>query len=80
MLGSTVQVAIIPIEKLCLANCLQVCRYRDTKKTYCIVQALDRSARGNLEEGLIFAGTNGGRAKKIITVRELIAELVTNSG
>ncbi len=67
------------IDKKCLANCMQVCRCRDTKETYCIVRALDRAARGNVEEGLIFAGTNAGRAEKIVPVKELMAELVTNS-
>lgn len=67
------------IDKRCLANCLQVCRCRDTKETYCIVQALDRAARGNVEEGLIFAGTNAGRSDKILPVKELMAELIANS-
>ena len=67
------------LDKKCLANCLQVCRCRDTKETYCIVRALDRAARGNVEEGLIFAGTNAGRAEKIVPVRELMAELIANS-
>lgn len=67
------------LDKKCLANCLQVCRCRDTKETYCIVRALDRAARGNVEEGLIFAGTNAGRADKIVSVKELMAELIANS-
>ena len=72
-------VKLLSIDKRCLANCLQVCRCRDTKETYCIVQALDRAARGNVEEGLIFAGTNAGRSDKILPVRELMAELIANS-
>ena len=67
------------LDKKCLANCLQVCRCRDTQETYCIVRALDRAARGNVEEGLIFAGTNAGRAEKIVPVKELMAELIANS-
>lgn len=66
------------LDKKCLANCLQVCRCRDTQETYCIVRALDRAARGNVEEGLIFAGTNAGRAEKIVPVKELMAELIAN--
>ena len=66
------------IDKKCLANCLQVCRCRDTKETYCIVQALDRAARGNIEEGLIFASTNAGRSEQIVPVKELMAELIAN--
>lgn len=64
------------LEKRCIANCLQVCKCRDTQETYCIIQALDRAARGDVENGLIFTGTNAGRADKIISVAELMQELI----
>ncbi|MGB7414549.1 MAG: nitronate monooxygenase family protein [Thermosynechococcaceae cyanobacterium] len=63
------------LEKRCLTSCLHVCRCRDTQETYCIVQALDRAARGDIENGLIFAGSNAGRAQQIIPVAELMSEL-----
>jgi nitronate monooxygenase len=56
-------------------DCLEVCKFRDRRETYCIFQALDRAARGDVQEGLIFAGRNAGRAERLISVAELMAEL-----
>lgn len=64
------------LEKRCLLNCLQVCRCRDAGELYCIVQALDKAARGDVENGLVFSGSNAGRADRILPVAELMAELV----
>jgi nitronate monooxygenase len=66
------------LETKCLANCLQVCACRDRRQTYCIVQALDRAARGDVENGLIFAGSNAGRARKIVPVADVMAQLVAS--
>jgi nitronate monooxygenase len=66
------------LEKRCLGNCLQVCKCRDRQENYCIVQALDKAAGGDLENGLIFAGSNAGRAERIIPVAELMAELTAS--
>lgn len=55
-------------------NCLKKCNPNDT--IYCISKALINAAEGNIEEGLIFTGSNGYRMKEIITVRELMKELV----
>jgi nitronate monooxygenase len=63
------------LDKRCVANCLQVCKCRDLKQTYCIIQALDRAARGDIENGLVFAGSNAGRADRIVSVAELMTEL-----
>lgn len=55
-------------------NCLQPC---DPKTTpYCISNALIDAVRGNLDDGLIFTGSNAYRLDKITTVKELINELV----
>lgn len=59
-------------------NCLHRCKYRDTKETYCILTALDRAAQGDVENGLIFGGTNAGRSDRIRPVADLMAELVAN--
>lgn len=64
------------LEKRCIANCLQVCGCRDGQGTYCILQALDKASRGDIENGLIFAGSNAGRADRMLSVAELMAELV----
>jgi len=63
------------LEKRCLASCLHVCKCRDEQKHYCIVQVLDKAARGDIENGLVFSGSNAGRAKRILSVTELMAEL-----
>jgi len=63
------------LEHRCLFNCLHHCRCRDTGELYCIVQALDKAAQGDVENGLVFSGSNAGRAEKIVSVAELMAEL-----
>ncbi|HIK46092.1 MAG TPA: nitronate monooxygenase [Leptolyngbyaceae cyanobacterium M65_K2018_010] len=60
----------------CFANCLQVCKFRDRRETYCILRALDRASRGDVENGLVFAGSGVGRSDRILPVAELMAELV----
>jgi nitronate monooxygenase len=64
------------LDKRCLASCLHHCKCRDEQKHYCIIQVLDKAARGDIENGLIFSGSNAGRADRIIPVVELMAELV----
>jgi nitronate monooxygenase len=64
------------LEKRCIANCLQGCRCRDSKEGFCILQALDRAARGDVDNGLIFAGSNAGRATEILPVTAVMAKLV----
>lgn len=56
-------------------NCLHSCKWRDAQETYCILQALDRASRGDVINGLIFAGVNAGRAKEIQSVAAVMAEL-----
>ncbi|MGF1457862.1 MAG: NAD(P)H-dependent flavin oxidoreductase [Leptolyngbyaceae cyanobacterium] len=63
----------------CLANCLKACQYRDRRETYCILRALDQASQGEIESGLIFAGSNAGQAKRILPVAELMAELTLSS-
>ncbi|MDB9314244.1 nitronate monooxygenase family protein [Spirulina sp. CS-785/01] len=67
------------LEKRCIANCLKSCACREQKKTYCIIQALDKAARGDIEDGLVFAGSNAGRANAIVPVADLMAELTALS-
>lgn len=54
-------------------NCLIPCDPRTTP--YCISDALMHSVHG--EEGLIFAGANAYKVSEIISVKELMEELVT---
>lgn len=54
-------------------NCLVTC---DPKTTpYCITDALMEAAKGNVENGLIFCGSNAWKADKITTVKEIFKEL-----
>lgn len=55
-------------------NCLKPCNPSTTP--YCISQALINSARGDVDNGLIFIGKNGFRVNKIVSVKELIDELI----
>ncbi|WP_125154185.1 NAD(P)H-dependent flavin oxidoreductase [Clostridium rectalis] len=55
-------------------NCLKKCDPSST--LYCISKALINAANGNTKDGLIFTGRNGYKMEKIITVKQLIDELV----
>ncbi len=58
----------------CLYHCLTVCKVAEAK--FCIAQALLNAYRGDVDHGLVFCGQNAHRIDKIVTVKELIAELV----
>ena len=45
-------------------------------KSYCILQALENARKGDIENGLVFAGSNVWRVNKIVSVKELLQELV----
>ena len=45
-------------------------------KSYCILEALENARKGDLENGLVFAGSNVWRVDKIVSVKKLIQELV----
>lgn len=61
----------IPITKC--YHCLIPCDIKTTP--YCISKALIEAVKGNIDEGLVFSGTNGYLAKQIVSVKELIDEL-----
>lgn len=54
-------------------GCIKTCNPKETP--YCITNALINSVKGNLDEGLIFCGSNVGRIDRIMSVRELMNEL-----
>ena len=58
----------------CPWKCLKPCDYR--KSPYCIARALTNAKKGNLKEGFVFAGANAWRVNKIISVKELISDLL----
>jgi NAD(P)H-dependent flavin oxidoreductase YrpB (nitropropane dioxygenase family) len=64
-------------ERRCIANCLDICLFRDKGKTYCLLNALAQAARGDIENGLMFSGTNVSQNQHLISVAELMADLTT---
>lgn len=60
----------------CLA-CINTCNPLTTP--YCITDALINSVKGDIDNGLLFCGTNAHKIKKIVSVKELINELVTEA-
>jgi len=61
----------LPIPKcyLCLAKC------NPKEIPYCITDELIKAVKGDVENGLIFCGTNASKVTKIETVHEVIADL-----
>ncbi len=57
----------------CPWRCLKTCNFK--KAPYCIALALTNAQQGKLEDGFAFAGSNAYRADKIISVKELMANL-----
>lgn len=49
-------------------GCLKKC-----SRSFCIIQALIEAAKGNLEEGLVFAGEQVYRINEILSVKEIFA-------
>jgi len=58
----------------CAYKCLFTCDPQ--KVNYCIAKALCNAARGQMDKGFAMCGSNAYRVKKIISVKELFAELV----
>lgn len=61
----------IPVERC--TRCLEHCNPAETP--YCITQALIEAAEGNLDDALLFCGSNACRCEKIETVPEVMRRL-----
>ena len=59
----------------CPYHCIVTCDYINSP--YCIALALKNAHKGNLDNGFAFAGSNAYRAKKIISVKELVEQINT---
>ena len=59
----------------CLYHCLTVCKVAEAR--FCIAQALVNAYKGDIDHGLVFCGQNAHRIDKIVTVKKLIAELLS---
>lgn len=66
-----VQEGKIPVKK-CF-GCLEHCN--PTETPYCITRALMNAANGNIDDALLFCGSNAYRSKSIETVPEVMKEL-----
>ena len=60
---------------VCRMGCLKKCTYKESGERFCIVTALDRAQRGDVQTGLVFCGTNAWKADKITTVQAIFDEL-----
>lgn len=56
-------------------NCIKTCDIKNTP--YCITKALVNAVKGNMENALIFCGSNVDKVKKIVSVHDLIQELIS---
>jgi hypothetical protein len=59
---------------VCKRNCLKKCSH-----SYCIIDRLEMSRSGNVDEGLVFSGENVWKLKDIPSVRELIDRIVAEA-
>ncbi len=59
---------------LCPWKCLRTCEFRTVP--YCIARALTNAKKGDLAHGFAFAGANVYRVDKLVSVKELIDELM----
>lgn len=55
-------------------HCLELCNPKTAP--YCITEALVRAAKGDMENALIFCGSNAYRAERMETVPEVMASLM----
>lgn len=59
----------------CPSNCLRKCTYKEGRERFCIVHALDRAQRGDVETGIVFCGSNAWKADRIEKVEDIFDEL-----
>ena len=55
-------------------NCIKTCNVATTP--YCITKALVNAVKGNMDNALIFCGSNVEKVKEIVSVHDLMQELV----
>ena len=60
--------------KTCMCKCIKTCDI--SKSPYCIIAALYKAFKGNMDNGYAFAGANAFRATKIVSVKETFRSLL----
>ncbi len=65
----------------CISNCIAPCHGGEEAKIvgYCIADRLADAILDNVDSGLYFSGSNGYKVDKIVSVEELISELMGES-
>ncbi len=58
----------------CRYHCLKTCKPKEVP--FCLAEALINAKTGNMDEGLILAGPNAWKVDQIVSVNELMSELV----
>jgi len=61
----------------CPYRCLKTCN--PATAPYCIAEALCNASVGDIDNGIVFSGTNVTRITKIVSVKELIDELISET-
>ncbi len=61
----------------CVYQCLRTCD--PTTVPYCIAKSLINSVDGDIDNGVVLAGTNVSRINKIVSVKEVIDEIVVET-
>jgi len=59
----------------CIVNCLKNCSFKKSKKGYCIATALHNAQTGDVDHGLVFAGSNAARCTEIVSVEDVFEDL-----
>lgn len=67
--------AKIPYE--CRYQCLRSCD--PTTAPYCIAKAMFNAARGDVDNAIVFCGSNVGRVNKIVHVQDLVNEIMAEA-
>lgn len=63
-----------------ITKCYSCIKHCDPAQTpYCISKALINAVNGDIDNALVFAGTNAYKLDKIVTVKELMKELVAEA-
>lgn len=63
-----------------ISKCYSCIKHCDPAQTpYCISKALINAVNGDIDNALVFAGTNAYKIDKIVTVKELMEELVAEA-
>jgi len=65
----------IPIK--CNYQCLKTCNPKTSP--YCIAEALFNAVSGNLDNAVVFAGSNVSRVDRIVSVKELMDDIVSEA-